>query len=65
MFEKHVIDSRECSTFEEALETVESIYNAGFYADLTCVDLEPTGFGINLGTYYVVDIFKWVRKEDE
>ncbi len=65
MFVKEIIDKREHGDFEEALNDVQNVYNAGFYADLTCVDVEPVGFGINVGTYYVVDIFKWKRKEDD
>ncbi|RSL29229.1 hypothetical protein D7Z54_32340 [Salibacterium salarium] len=62
---KDVIESRRLNDFEAAIDTVEKANAIGFAADLTCLRPEPGGFGMNIGEYYEVTIFRWTEEEDE
>ncbi|MFZ4454282.1 hypothetical protein [Salibacterium aidingense] len=63
--QKDVIETRRLNEFDAAIDLIEKANAIGFVADLTCLQPEPGGFGMNIGEYYEVTIAKWAEPEKE
>lgn len=62
MMIKKTIERRTYSYFEHALKDLKALNEVGFGVELTAIDREATGYGINIYYYWEVHVFKWCEK---